>query len=232
MNPQVKNNTEYKCEFCNKEFIRENSLLNHTCIIKMRWLEKDNRNVVIGFMSYKRFYQLTNTHKKSINYKDFIKSKFYNDFIKFGLWLNDSFIINPQQYIDYVIKNNVKLKDWTKESIYNDYIKELLFKEKPLDAITRSIEWIQKWSSENNIEIKDFFNKLGNNRLVDSIRNGRLSPWIIFISKNSNDLLTNLDQSQYKLLGNLLDKNLWQLKIHKYQKEFEECKEIVRNLEL
>src|SRR5271154_3563229 len=124
----------FECEFCPKTFTKESSLMAHSCTKKMRWLDKDNKNVIMGFTAWKRFYQLTKASGKTKTYKDFVDSKYYNDFVNFGRWMNDGAILQPNAYVDYVIRGNFKLKDWTKNSIYDTYVRTTLIKEDPADA--------------------------------------------------------------------------------------------------
>jgi hypothetical protein len=226
---------EHECEFCGKSFVKESSLVAHSCAKKLRWLGKDNKNSIIAFTAYKRFYQLTssnNTKKKEINFRDFIDSQYYNDFHSFGRWLNDAGIVNPNKYIDHVIKHSIKLKDWTKPSIYEYYLRTLLLKEAPEDAIERSIEWIADWCDNQDIEFSDFFSRISTIKFVDTLRSGKVSPWLFFVSDEAQDMLQRLDQTQMKLISGLIDPKVWNLKIKKHQKDIKDLREMMRSVGL
>ncbi len=219
---------EYKCEFCDKTFVREGSLIAHSCVKKMRWIDRNTKNSVIAFVAYKRFYELTNAKKaKNITQMDFINSKFYSDFAKFGKWVNDNLVVSPNQYIDYVIKNSIKLKDWGTSPVYKEFLKLHLLKEEPEEALERSIAWIETWCSTNDIEIKDFFNKISSVKFVDCLLKGFISPWIIFTSRRGEQFLSNLDAQQYNLIQHLLELKVWHIKLKKYQKEVNEYSNIL-----
>ena len=66
-NIQVPQGT-FKCEYCNKSFQRESTLLAHSCEKKRRWQSKDNQDVLIGFGSYDLFYRIE-MHSKPKEYK-------------------------------------------------------------------------------------------------------------------------------------------------------------------
>lgn len=226
-------NNEFTCEFCNKSFIREGSFFAHSCAKKMRWLDKENKNNVLGFTAYKRFYTLTGFAKKrQLGMKDFIESKYYNDFVSFGRFLNDAMVVAPEAYIDHVIKNSIKLKDWTKPSVYETFLKSLTFKEDPEDAIERSLIWIQDWCNEKDIQISEFFKTISVNRLVDAMRSGKISPWLMYVCNTGVDVLNNFDSSQVKLLGPLLEQKVWSYKLHKNQKLVKEYKEMLSEIGL
>ena len=226
-------NQELQCEFCNKVFSREGSFMAHSCAKKMRWLDRDNKNCVVAFTAYKRFYDLTGFAKKrNLGFKDFVESKYYNDFVSFGRWLNDAAVTAPSAYIDYVIKNAVKLKDWTKPSIYEVFLKSLTFKEDPEAAIERSLIWAQDWCNEKNIDIGDFFTTISLNRLVDAMRSGKISPWFLYVCNSGVATLNKFDTSQQKLLSSLLEQKVWSVKIYKHQKLIREYKEMLSEIGL
>lgn len=227
----AKNKTrEFECDFCDKSFVKESSFAAHSCAKKMRWLDKDNKNSVLGYITYKRFFQLTGMSRRELTFKTFIESKLYSDFLKFGMWINDASIVDAQAYTDYLIKGSFKLRDWTKSSIYEGYLREYLFKERPMDGLERTIVWINSWCEENETAIENFFNGVSTFKIVDVLRNGKISPWLFFVCDNSYILLDRLDASQWQLLGGLLDGKVWTMKIKKHKKEVEECKAMMRSL--
>lgn len=223
---------EHSCEFCSKTFVKESSLMAHSCARKMRWLDRDNKNVIVAFSAWKRFYQLTQTKGKNKTYKDFVDSKYYGDFVNFGRWMNDTNVVHPNTYIDYMIRGNYKLKDWTKYSHYETYLKEMTMKEAPEDALERSIVYIQAWCKQANIDVDKFFDTISTNKLVDVLRAGRISPWLLFICSDSSEIFSKFDSSQVKLLDKLLDTKTWHYKLKKYQKEVNEYRELIRSMGL
>lgn len=227
---------EHSCEFCDRTFVKESSLMAHQCAKKMRWLDKGNKNSVVAFTAYKRFYQLTGTSqvnkKKEITFKDFIDSKYYNDFHFFGRWINDAAVVNPNKYIDHVIKHAIKLKDWTKPSNYEYYLRTMLLKENPEDAVERSIEYMQTHCEEKGIEFSKFFSTISSIKFVDTLRSGRISPWVFFVSDEAQELLQKLDQKQLSLIAELLEPKVWNMKTRKHEKDIKELREMMRSIGL
>src|SRR4051812_34593532 len=107
---------KFACEHCKKEFVKELSLINHSCEKKRRWFQKDEPTSRISFMAWSRFHDLNSFNKKSTSangYKEFINSKYYLAFIKFGKHIISLNAVEPAKFIDYVIKNNLPLDKWT-----------------------------------------------------------------------------------------------------------------------
>ena len=45
------------CEYCKKSFAKEKNLIAHLCQPKRRWLQKDDKAVMLGFWAFQRFYK-------------------------------------------------------------------------------------------------------------------------------------------------------------------------------
>ena len=223
---------KFICDFCDKSFERENSYMAHQCSKKIRWLDKSNRNNVLGFKIYKRFYQLTGLQKKDLEYIDFINSSYFSDFIKFARWLNDADVVNANGYIDYVIKNSIKLKDWMKSDTYESHIKQYIFNEESFKAVERSLEYIVEWCSENNYNLSLFFSIIPTGKFVDLVRSGKISPWLIFTSNKADEVMNRLEPKQHKLLENILNTRYWHVKLNKNKKDVADLKEILKGIEL
>ena len=82
----------FGCVHCGKSFMKEKTLIAHMCEQKRRALQRDEKRVLTGMITYNRFYQLTQNAKKNKTYEDFCKSSYYNAFVKFGSFVNN---VNP-----------------------------------------------------------------------------------------------------------------------------------------
>ena len=57
------------------------------CEPKRRYLQKDEKWVVNAFMVFQRFYQIHQNNSKAKTYEEFVKSAYYNAFVKFGRYI-------------------------------------------------------------------------------------------------------------------------------------------------
>jgi len=228
--PKANKKSQHFCSFCNKEFLRESSIIAHSCVKKMRWQDKDNEHSVMGFRTYQLFYKLTND--REISFEHFINSQLYCDFLSFGKWLNEQLIFDCDSYIEYLVLGNFKIKDWSKKSVYETFLKIYLIKEDPVIAVVRTIEFMSEYCEIKNIELQDFYKDSVTTWVIDNLRNGRISPWLFFTSQKSETLLNRFDSSQYKLLGNLLDNSAWSLRFNKCKTEIAECKELLKEMDM
>lgn len=208
---------EHICNFCKKSFIRESSLINHTCEKKRRWMNKEEKYVKLGFYAYQKFYTLNYPGQKPKDYADFVESNYYTAFTGFGHHIIKINAINTESFIDFVLKNQVKIEDWTKDYVYETYVREFTRKEDPLNALERAIVLMESWAKLEDKHWTDFFTQVNTNIAVLYIKNGRLSPWIIFSSKSAKKLFDRFNDDQLIIINNAIDIKNWKLRVFRNQ---------------
>jgi hypothetical protein len=219
---------ECKCQYCGKGFVKESTLAAHQCEPKRRAQQKTEIGVNLAYQAWIRFYEVTQGSAKLKTYDDFCKSQFYGAFVKFGRYCHSIRAINTGRFIDFVIKNNIKLDHWCKEIIYDKYLLQLLTTEASEDALARGIEHMMEWAEETGEPYNDYFKKLSTNRLVLHIRNGRISPWIIYNSGSASDLLAQLNEEQIRMIWPYIDSDVWSKRLREYVADTEMAKHILK----
>ena len=216
-----------KCDYCKKEFKREATLLSHSCEKKRRWLQRDEQQVRIAYYAWSKF-MLNVNRKKVFTYEDFMNSKLYSGFVRYGNHMKVLNAVEPNKFTEYLIKHNVKLQDWTKDFIYETYVKELISKESPDKAIERGLKVIENWALDNDKEMKDFFPELNENQGVYLIITGKLSPWVLFCASNSNSFMNRLNVEQATLVEKYIDRSRWKLKLKQFKIEVNTIQEVLK----
>ena len=133
--------TKYKCPYCGKEFTKERTLQVHLCEPKRRYLQKDEKWVVNAFMVFQRFYEIHQHNSKTKTYDDFVKSSYYNAFVKFGRFIMHINPLYPDKYIDFVLKSKIKLDHWARDDLYETYLIEAI-KTEPVEAALQRLSLI------------------------------------------------------------------------------------------
>lgn len=215
------------CKYCRREFRKEKTLSVHLCEPKRRWEQKNERHVVLGMKAFLRFYEVAQGTAKLKTYKHFVESPYYNAFVKFGKYILDIRAVNPDKFIDYVIINNIKLDTWTHEAVYTIYLEDYINKEEPDIALERSVKTMVKWSEEKDEDIGQFFKSVTNIRLVNYIKNGRISPWILYNCKQGQEALEQMNDDQLGMLYNIIDPRLWHRKNKNYPGDAEYIKHVL-----
>lgn len=86
------------------------------CEPKRRHLQKDEKRVQVGFMTFNKFYTQVQKSKEK-TYAEFCKSSYYNAFVKFGSFVTNVQCLYPEKFIDFVIKSGVKLDHWCRDEL-------------------------------------------------------------------------------------------------------------------
>jgi len=220
--------SNYTCEYCNKSYVKESTLLAHVCEPKRRWLQKDEKRVQVGFYAFQRFYKLSAGHKKDKTYEDFVKSSFYNAFVKFGSFVNNVRPLYPEKYIDYVVTSNVKLDHWCREEMYEKYAIELIRKEGVETALERSIQTMVEWVKEKDSVYNHYFHYVSTNKLTWNIKDGKISPWLVLNCASGKAALAKLTDEQLNMLGSVLDPSHWALRFKRQPNDVNLAKQIAK----
>jgi len=227
-----KSNTGFVCQYCNRSFHRETTMFKHVCEKKRRYQQKNDKGVQLGLQAFMRFFEMVEGSAKRKTYTDFVESKFYNAFVKFGRQLRDMRCVNTKVYIDYVIENNIKLDDWSKESIYRTFLYTYLRNENPADAIERSIIETDRWATKNDTHFDKIFLYGNKNEVCVMISNGRISPWLIFHCDSGVEFLSSLNEDQLSLIYRWIDPDFWQKKFVDNLADTEMIKSVMKNSNL
>ena len=219
MNTKNLNQTssEHKCEFCGKEFKREQTLLAHVCKQKLRDQERKSPDGQLAFAVYDKFYQ--QTQRKTRTWEQFASSPYYNGFTKFAKYIRSMDVVNPMLFVDWVIKNNIRLEQWGKDSTYERYLTQLLANESVDSAITRTIEYMHEWADQHNLTFDQYMYHAGSNRITHDIVSGRITPWILYGTRTGQSVLSSLNEEQVHLIIKYIDPNVWSKKIQDQQED-------------
>ena len=152
---------DYKCIHCGKSFLKEKTLMAHMCEPKRRHLQKDEKRVQVGFMTFNKFYTQVQKSKEK-TYAEFCKSSYYNAFVKFGSFVTNVQCLYPEKFIDVGIaeQNLIGVATGLSSENFN------VFLELPLKVITRKlnykvipINWYGRRIGESKFKIKEVGSK-------------------------------------------------------------------------
>lgn len=225
-------NLNYKCEYCAKLFAKEKTLIVHICEQKRRHLSKTEKHVQAGLMTYQRFYDITQKGKIQKTFDDFASSPYYTAFVKFGSFISNTNPIDPERFIDFVIKSGVKLDHWCREELYDTYVIDLIKKEPADGAIQRSIKTMMNWADKNNAEWEHYFAYVNLNRATHDIREGLVSPWLVLNTKSGKEMLTRMNDEQLSIISDIIDPQFWKRKFKDLPADIELVKDIVREAKI
>jgi hypothetical protein len=189
-------------------------------------MQRDDHQVKVAFLAWLKFMEYAK-RKTTPTYEDFMKSPLYSQLIRFARHMHFIGVINPDNYVAYLIKHNIRMADWTKDYPYESYMAELISRETPEQAIERGFKLAEKWADENNEAISNFFDQISPNQALHWIMMGKLSPWYIFCSSKSCNFLSRLNMEQEELINKYIDRGQWKVRIKKHKSEFSRLSQIM-----
>jgi hypothetical protein len=220
--------TEFVCDFCNKQFQREQTMFKHMCETKRRVHEKDLAGNRIAFQCWLAFYKKNTNSRKPKTYLDFAKSAYYIAFVKFGNYCVDINAINITRYLDWLLDNKISIDTWTSDQVYNRYLIYYLREEDPLDAIARSIETTIKLAEPDNILASDCLRYGSKNRICYMITLGKISAWMLYQSESGIEFIESLDEGQQRLIFDYINPEQWALKFLRNKDQVKQVKELLK----
>lgn len=220
-------NRNHVCKFCKKGFSSEKTLSAHMCKKKKRFHDKDIVSCRLGFRAYQTFYKMTTNAKKPKTIEDFINSKYYVSFVKFGRFLERDRPIMPEEYTKYVITNSVRLDDWTKDRVYKKYLLDYIKKEPAATALERTITFLEDWAKENNTTYNEFFRTANANEIAFFITVGKISPWVLYLSDTSDTVFEMFNEEHSKMVKDFIDPAVWQKIFSKKEEDVDFVRDIL-----
>ena len=139
-------------------------------------------------------------------------------------------VLNSEKYVEYVIRNAVKLEKWSSDTIYEEYLKDHLLKETVERAAERMMLHIMNWASDNEKLANNFFNELTSAQALILIRNGTMSPWIVYGTQQGEKIIDSMSDEQLDIAVKFIDPKKWKPKIQMKQGEVKWLKDIFNNL--
>jgi hypothetical protein len=212
--------------------MKEKTCLVHVCERKRRAMQEHEKRVQAGFMAFNRFFSITQGSKKPKTYEDFCNSTYYNAFVKFGSFINNTNPLYPDKFIDYVIKSGVKLDHWCKDELYYTYLYDMLKIEPVESAVQRSLATMMEWGDEHNAQFEHYFNYVSLNKAVHDILDGKISCWVILNSQTGKAMISKMSDEQLDMITPAFDIKFWMQKFNQQIADVVLVKEILDEVKI
>lgn len=218
----------YTCKYCEKSFVRETTLAAHVCEPKRRYQNQHQPGDRLGLQAYLRFYELTQGSSKTKSFEDFVRSPYYRAFVKFGQYCVDTRVINPGQFVEWLLKNNKKIDNWCSDRVYTEYLLYYLRLEHVNDALTRAIEYSIDWEERTGNPARDCVRYGNVNGVCHAIVTGRLSAWVIYNCESGQKFLNECNSEQVAMIWPYIDTDVWQPRFRDTPSDCEYAQEILK----
>ena len=221
--------TSYTCDYCGNVFTKEKTLFIHVCEQKRRALAKTEKHVILAFDAFQKFYKHAQPNtKQDKTYEEFCKSPYYNAFIKFGSFVSNVNPLYPERFTTYVVTSGVKLDHWCRDELYDDYVFNLIKTESVETALQRTIQTMMNWADDHDAQWNHYFLYASLSRACYDIKDGKISPWLLFNSANGKAMLQKFSDEQLAHVQKIIDPPFWMNKFKKLPADVEVVKQVVK----
>ena len=203
----------FKCEYCGSEYKRESTLARHTCKNKMRWLQKDAQHVRLGLKFFNDWHRIAMGSRSNKDYKQFVESRYYGAFVRFGLYVLEARVIAPERYLEWLIRSRTNVDRWCKDSVYNAYLAEQSKKETAERALERFVMHAETWSERTGSHWSKYWDEVTPHTLVNDIKMGKVSPWVFLGYSRASKRLDDLLPEMLNEIADTIDLPFWQRKL-------------------
>ena len=206
------------CKWCGKSFMSERTLAAHMCVKKRRWADREMSHIRLAHRAFQMFYEINTTAKNPKTMEEFIKTQYYEAFVKYGRACQVNEWLEPERYTEHLIRTGVKLKQWSTDKQYDKYLKEYVRKEPGLKALERTVIYLAGWGKENETDWQNYFTEVSPSRAVHDLRSAKVSPWILYLSSTGDNLIKRFNSEQVKMIEDIIEPPFW-LKLFSANKE-------------
>lgn len=204
---------EHKCDYCNKAFKHESSLLKHMCVKKRRASERNQPHVLLALELFDAWYNRAMGSKRKKTWDDFNNSRYYNDFIRLSTWVQANNLIDHRRLIDWIVKNEVPAYKWGKESTLAEWHKYIQSNETAERALEKCVLYMEEWAADKDLEWKDYWAYATDPRLIHDIKMGKISPWIFLTVAQVRERVEALPPEMLGEIANAIDLEYWARRI-------------------
>lgn len=219
---------EFRCEHCNKTFIKPGTLLKHLCEPKRRWMDKDRPANRIAFIAWSKFYQQYQPRSKKKEYRDFTSSAYYGGFVKYGTYCVDVGVVNPLMYVDWLLKEKISLDNWASDKNYDRYLVQYMRLEDGMDAVKRSVETLLKFAEEDNLQLGDVLKFTNSNKICHKVVSGKISPWVLYNSDSGREFLSKLNEGHMQMIFEYINPDIWNIKFMRDRENVKDVQTLLR----
>ena len=199
----------YDCAFCGKIFQRETSLAVHMCEIKRRNRERSERGVELGLQAFLKFYETLQGSSRLKTWNDFVASSYYKAFVKWGRYCVNTRVIQPEQFLTWLIRTNQKIDRWACDTVYTEYLVRYLPQESAQDALRRAESWSLAWSEQTGSPARDCLRYGNPNAMCHAVTTGRLSAWALYNCESGRIFLAELESMHMQIIWPYIDSDIW-----------------------
>ena len=112
--------------------------------------------------------------------------------------------------------------------MYETYLYEMIKMEPVESAVQRSLSTMMEWGDTHDTVWTHYFLYASQSRIIQHLRDGKISPWLLFNCESGKEFLKGLNSDQLEMLTPAIDFQGWVGKINKSKADSNVVKEVCR----
>lgn len=172
-------------------------------------------------------------HRSTPNNKAFIKSKFFNAFIRFAVYSQKVHLVDIGAFIWLMKEKELPPSMWTNDIVYIKYLDFLDRKIKPTKLIAISIDTLFDEAKRLHVSVKNIFTVITTNELILLLRRRQLSPWILLNSgKFKQFYITKTSTEEKTIINSIIKFKYWNERFRDNPKTIKNIRAYIKELNL
>ena len=178
---------KFECRFCGMRFKQEARYMSHRCTAMKR---DEQIKTPLGQTAWSYYQKWMKTQRRAVpSIETFLTSKFYTTFIKFAEFAQKVGLPDVDTFIWYMTEKKIPPVIWVNNEIYTTYIEFIDKKSNPYKEAKRTIDNLFKLADDLQCEVKELFDHLAPNDIIQMLHRRQLSPWILLHSSKFKQFL-------------------------------------------
>ncbi len=202
---------QWKCAFCGRAFTRKVWYDRHTCDKKKRFMQSNSINVQKAYRLFIHWQRRTGLLRrgKEKSMEDFCKSPFYQTFVNLVEFASGQYVVSAFLYVDWLAEKRVPDYKWTDREQAQLFMADYRRYQIPEEQAKATVENIKAWCRDKGYSIKEFFDVVTPSQAMAMVREGRLSPWVLFSYEPAVRMVESLDDPTFFMLDEFLNAQHW-----------------------
>jgi hypothetical protein len=220
----------YECKYCEQTFKIESRFIQHRC---KEMIKAEEFKTPIGQAAWLYYQQWMAIQKKSVSLPaSFMRSKYYNAFIKFAHFVKRVKIADVELFIKMMKEKSVQPTLWVHDQMYALYLEYLDRTSTPARQANITMKTLSKIADAADCDISEIFNVVHPIEILELIRERKLSPWILLRSVKFGAMLQMVSAEERQLFEQLIRPSYWSAKFELNPKIVQKMTTYVKELNL
>lgn len=218
----------WECSHCNKVFKNETLFLRHTCTKMLRSQELKTPDGLAAYAYYAEWMKMNKYKAPSI--ETFASSRYFQAFMKFNIFCQRISLQTPHLYMKLMVEKDLSPTMWVRDQCHGIYLEWQDKTSDPFEQIKITVNTISKAAEIGDVEPKYVFTLLSTAEILELIRRGLLSPWLLLCSTAFKEMLTKMDEDERGALLAIVNVTYWSAKMSAKPSVVEAAKQIAVEL--